>query len=98
QKVVGKPVEERGIGWGVTGTGGGIVLTALQDGWVVAYDDDKLQQLWRFNLGTPLKGSPVTYAIGAKQYIAVQGSGRHLHPVKYDNLETSSYLFVFALD
>ena len=38
------------------------------------------------------------YAIGAKQYVAVQGSGRHLHPVKYDNLETSSYLFVFALN
>jgi alcohol dehydrogenase (cytochrome c) len=30
--------------------------------------------------------------------VAVQSSGRHLHPVKYDNLETSSYLFVFALN
>jgi len=40
----------------------------------------------------------VTYAIGPKQYVAVQTSGRHLHPVNWDQLETSSYLFVFALD
>jgi len=91
----GKKVAVFGLG------GSGLVsASALLAGGadVVAYDDDKLQQLWRFNLGTPLKGSPVTYAIGAKQYVAVQGSGRHLHPVKYDNLETSSYLFVFALE
>ena len=30
------------------------------------------------NVGTPLKGAPVTYAIGPKQYVAVQASGRHL--------------------
>jgi hypothetical protein len=28
----------------------------------------------------------------------VQASGRHQHPVKYDNLEHSSYVFVFALN
>ena len=78
--------------------GGGLVFTELQDGWVVAYNDETLEELWRFNLGTPLKGAPGTYAIGPRQYVAVQASGRHLHPVKYDNLETSSYLFVFALD
>jgi alcohol dehydrogenase (cytochrome c) len=40
----------------------------------------------------------VTYSIGTKQYLAVQAGGRHLHPVKYDNLQDSSYLFVFALN
>ena len=40
----------------------------------------------------------MTYSIGPKQYLAVQTSGRHLHPVKYDNLKNSSYLFVFALN
>ena len=82
----------------VDATAGGLVFSALQDGWVVAYNDDTLEELWRFNLGTPLKGSPVTYAIGPKQYLAVQTSGRHLHPVKFDKLENSSYLFVFALN
>ena len=83
---------------GATVTAGGLVFTALQDGWVVAYNDETLEELWRFNVGTALKGAPVTYAIGPRQYLAVQASGRHLHPVKYDNLQDSSYLFVFALN
>ena len=83
---------------GATVTAGGLVMRAMQDGDFIIYDDEQLQELYRFNLGTPLKGAPVTYAIGPKQYIAVQTSGRHLHPVKFDKLETSSYLFVFALN
>ena len=96
--VLGKAVTDIEIRSGVVATAGGVVFTALQDGWIVAYNDETLEELWRFNVGTPLKGAPVTYAIGPTQYLAVQSSGRHLHPVKYDNLETSSYLFVFALD
>ncbi len=94
----GKAITDIEIRSGVVATAGGLVFTALQDGWVAAYNDETLEELWRFNVGTPLKGAPVTYAIGPAQYVAVQSSGRHLHPVKYDNLETSSYLFVFALD
>jgi alcohol dehydrogenase (cytochrome c) len=40
----------------------------------------------------------VTYSIGPKQYLAVQAGGRHLHPVNWDKLENSSYMFVFALN
>jgi alcohol dehydrogenase (cytochrome c) len=97
-KVLAKTVTDIEIRSGATATAGGVVFSALQDGWVVAYDDEKLQELWRFNVGTPLKGAPVVFAIGPKEYLAVQSSGRHLHPVKYDNLEHSSYLFVFALN
>ena len=97
-KVLAKAVTDIEIRSGVTATAGGVVFSALQDGWVVAYDDEKLQELWRFNVGTPLKGAPVVYAIGPKEYLAVQASGRHLHPVRYDNLEHSSYMFVFALN
>jgi alcohol dehydrogenase (cytochrome c) len=97
-KVLAKAMTNIEIRSGALVTAGGVVFTALQDGWVVAYNDETLQELWRFNLGTPLKGAPVTYSVGPKQYLAVQTSGRHLHPIKYDNLEDSSYLFVFALD
>jgi alcohol dehydrogenase (cytochrome c) len=97
-KVVAKAVTDIENRSGALVTAGGVVFTALQDGWVIAYDDESLQELWRFNVGTPLKGAPVTYSIGPKQYLAVQASGRHLHPVKYDKLENSSYLFVFALN
>ncbi|HTP91700.1 MAG TPA: hypothetical protein VMJ52_08200, partial [Xanthobacteraceae bacterium] len=97
-KVIAKAVTNIEIRSGALDTAGGVVFTALQDGWIVAYNDETLEELWRFNVGTPLKGAPVTYAIGPKQYLAVQTSGRHLHPVKYDNLMDSSYLFVFALN
>ena len=97
-KVIAKAVTDIEVRSGIISTAGGLVFTALQDGWVIAYDDETLQELWRFNVGTPLKGAPVTYAIGPRQYVAVQTSGRHLHPVNYDGLENSSYLFVFALD
>ena len=97
-KVMAKAVTDIEIRSGALVTAGGLLFTALQDGWVVAYDDESLEELWRFNVGTPLKGAPVTYAVGPKQYLAVQSSGRHVHPKKYDNLESSSYLFVFALD
>ncbi len=85
-KVLAKAVTNIEIRSGALDTAGGVLFTALQDGWVVAYDDETLQELWRFNVGTPLKGAPVVYAIGPKEYLAVQASGRHLHPIKYDNL------------
>jgi alcohol dehydrogenase (cytochrome c) len=97
-KVLSKVATDIEIRSGVTATAGGLIFTALQDGWIVAYNDETLEELWRFNVGTPLKGAPVTYAIGPKQYVAVQSSGRHLHPVKFDNLQNSSYLFVFGLN
>jgi len=97
-KVLAKVATDIEIRSGVTATAGGLVFTALQDGWIVAYNDETLEELWRFNVGTPLKGAPVTYAIGPRQYVAVQAGGRHLHPVKFDSLENSSYLFVFALN
>lgn len=97
-KVVAKAVTEIEVKSGTIATAGGLVFSALQDGWVVAYHDETLEELWRFNVGTPLKGAPVTYSIGGRQYLAVQASGRHLHPVKFDKLENSSYLFVFALN
>lgn len=97
-KVIAKAVTDIEVRSGATVTAGGLVFTALQDGWVVAYNDETLEELWRFNVGTALKGAPVTYAIGPKQYLAVQASGRHLHPVKYDKLQDSSYLFVFGLN
>jgi len=97
-KIIAKAVTDIEVRSGATDTAGGVVFTALQDGWVVAYNDETLEELWRFNVGTPLKGAPVTYAIGPKQYLAVQSGGRHLHPVKFDKLENSSYLFVFALN
>jgi glucose dehydrogenase len=37
---------------GVLSTEGGIVITALIDGTVLAYDDQTLDELWRINVGS----------------------------------------------
>ena len=37
---------------------------------MVAYNDETLEELWRFNVGTALKGAPVTYAIGKPADVA----------------------------
>ena len=56
---------------GVLATGGGIVVTALLDGTVMALDDQTLETLWSVNLGTGFVAPPMTYAVNGKQYIAI---------------------------
>ncbi len=52
-------------------TAGGLVVTGLLDGTVVVLDDQTLEELWRFNVGTGFNAPPMTYAVNGKQYIAI---------------------------
>jgi alcohol dehydrogenase (cytochrome c) len=88
---------------GVLTTAGGIVVTALLDGTVVAYDDQTLEELWKFNTGTGFVAPPMTYAVDGKQYIAISSG---LNPVaraklarapEMKNQSNATMLFVFAL-
>src|SRR5215467_3718575 len=88
---------------GVLTTAGGIVVTALLDGTIVAYDDETLEELWKINVGTGFVAPPMTYAVDGKQYIAI-ASG--LNPVaraklarspEMKNQSNATMLFVFAL-
>jgi len=92
---VNTPIEIRS---GVLATAGGLIFTTLTEGDVVALDDQTLEVMWRFNVGTPLKAPPITYSVDGRQYIAFQSSGLHVHPVRFTDLMHSEYLFVFALD
>jgi alcohol dehydrogenase (cytochrome c) len=56
---------------GVLSTAGGIVVTALLDGTVLALNDQTLEELWRVNVGTGFNAPPMTYAVDGKQYIAI---------------------------
>ena len=88
---------------GVLTTAGGIVVTALLDGTIIAYDDQTLDELWRINVGTGFNAPPMTYAVDGKQYIAI-ASG--LGPVAKAKLARSperkfqgnaTMLYVFGL-
>ena len=56
---------------GVLTTAGGVVVTALLDGTIVALDDQTLEELWRINVGTGFNAPPMTYSVDGKQYIAI---------------------------
>jgi alcohol dehydrogenase (cytochrome c) len=43
----------------------------LLDGSVVVLDDQTLEELWRFNVGTGFNAAPMTYSVNGKQYIAI---------------------------
>ena len=88
---------------GVLTTAGGIVVTALLDGTILAYDDETLEELWRVNVGTGFVAPPITYAVDGRQYIAI-ASG--LSPVsraklakspEMRNQSNATMLFVFGL-
>jgi alcohol dehydrogenase (cytochrome c) len=56
---------------GALSTAGGIVVTAMIDGTILAYDDRTLEELWRINVGSGFNAAPMTYAVNGKQYIAI---------------------------
>jgi alcohol dehydrogenase (cytochrome c) len=88
---------------GVLATAGGIVVTALLDGTILALDDRTLDELWRINVGTGFVAPPITYAVDGRQYIAI-ASG--LGPVaraklarspEMRNQPNATMLYVFGL-
>jgi len=88
---------------GVLSTAGGIVMIAMLDGTIVAYDDTTLEELWKINMGTGFVAPPMTFAVNGKQYVAI-ASG--LNPVGRAKLARSpemrdrsnaTMLFVFGL-
>lgn len=56
-------------------TGGGLVFTGNQHGYALAFDDTTGEVLWKFQTGSTVRGQPVTYKIGSRQYVAVPSGG-----------------------
>jgi alcohol dehydrogenase (cytochrome c) len=89
---------------GALATAGGIVVTALIEGTILVLDDETLEELWRFNVGTGINAPPMTYAVGGKQYIAIatgltrNSMGRLATTPEKRNLgKNATMLFVFSL-
>jgi alcohol dehydrogenase (cytochrome c) len=87
---------------GTLSTAGGVVFTGLLDGTLVALDDQTLEELWRFNVGTGFNAAPMSYAVNGKQYIAVLVGSKQSRFIFTDapelkNTSTASMLYVFSL-
>jgi len=63
---------------GVLATGGGVLFAANRDGHLTALDSRNGRLLWRFQTGAPIHSSPMSYAVGGRQYVAIS-AGRVIY-------------------
>ena len=88
---------------GVLTTAGGIVVTALLDGTIVALDDQTLEELWKINVGTGFNAPPMTYSVNGKQYVAIASGlfrnarNKLSRAPEMKNLSNATMIFVFGL-
>jgi alcohol dehydrogenase (cytochrome c) len=85
-------------------TGGDLVFTGDPEGNFLSFDSKTGEKLWSFATGSGHRGSPITYSVAGKQYIAVpSGWGSAvagLMPQLWPEVEDfpgGSTLFVFSL-
>ena len=90
--------EQRAGTTSLMSTGGGLVFGGDANGRFRAHDHETGEALWEINLGSPVVGFPVTYAVDGKQYVAVN-TGPWLGSIGTPELRPSrgTNLFVFAL-
>lgn len=51
-------------------TNGGIAFAGYRD-YFRAFDSDTGRELWKLNLGGRVRGSPISYSLDGRQYVAV---------------------------
>jgi alcohol dehydrogenase (cytochrome c) len=56
---------------GVLSTGGGVLFAASREGFLLALDSRSGKLLWKYQTGAEIRSSPISYAVGGKQYVAV---------------------------
>ena len=56
---------------GVLTTAGGLVFTGTPEGYLKAFDDETGEELWKFQTGTGIVSSPVTWEQDGEQYVAI---------------------------
>ena len=65
-------VKNRAPLWGgVMTTGGGLVFYGTPEGYLQAVDDTTGEILWKYNTGSGVVGSPITWEQDGEQYVAV---------------------------
>lgn len=82
---------------GVLATKNGLLFTGDQLGNFMAVDADSGKQLWRFQTGSGINASPITYELDGKQYVAIL-SGLGGDPSFYFSGPKGGMLWVFAVD
>ena len=94
--------EERAATSALVATGGGLVFGGDYNGRFRAFDQVTGEVLWEVNLGSPLTGYPITYAVDGRQYVvASTGSAANASSMIRLTPElrpsAGNNIFVFAL-
>ena len=92
--------EQRAGTLSLVATGGGLVFGGDANGRFRAFDQETGDVLWEINLGSPVTGYPISYAVDGRQYVAVStgsGAGINLRLTPELHPSRGSNLFVFAL-
>ena len=94
--------QQRAATLSLVATGGGLVFGGDAAGRFRAFDHETGEVLWEINLGSPVSGFPISFAVDGRQYIAVS-TGRAATTASFLQLtpelrpSIASNLFVFAL-
>ena len=90
--------EQRAATMSLVATGGGLVFGGDVNGRFRAFDQETGEVLWEINLGSPVSGFPIAYAVDGRQYIAVStGTPRFLNLTPELRPSFGNNLFVFGL-
>lgn len=82
---------------GVLATKSGLLFTGDQLGHAMAVDADSGKLLWKFQTGSAINSSPITYELDGKQYVAFL-SGLGGDPGFYFSAPKGGMLWVFSVD
>jgi alcohol dehydrogenase (cytochrome c) len=67
--------EQRAGMLALVATAGGLVFGGDASGRFMAFDERNGDILWETNLGAPVSGYPIAFAVNGKQYVAVNTGG-----------------------
>ena len=82
---------------GLLATKSGLVFTGDQLGYFLAMDAKSGDVLWKFQTGSGINASPITYQLAGKQYVAIL-SGLGGDPTFYIEGPKGGMLWVFSVE
>ena len=91
--------EQRAATLSLATTGGGLVFGGDANGRFRAFDQTSGEVLWEINLGSPVTGFPISFAVDGRQYVVASTGTSSLFGSLHPELNPSAgnNLFVFAL-
>ena len=94
--------EQRAATMSLVATGGGLLFGGDVNGRFRVFDQETGEVLWEINLGSPVSGFPISFAVDGQQYVAVAtgsgGTASHFMGLTPELRPSSgNNLFVFAL-